>query len=114
MAGMVDKESEEQMAKVLFVRAKSRLEPAELERRLLERRPRFLEVPGLVQKIYGRDEATGDVCGIYFFEDQQALADFRETELARTIPTAYDVAEIRMETYEVLYPLHADRGPISG
>ena len=102
------------MATVLFVRARSKLDPAELEKRLLERRPRFLEVPGLVQKIYGRDESTGDVCGIYFFEDRKALADFRETELAKTIPTAYEVSEIRIETYEMLYPLHPDRGPIPG
>ena len=102
------------MATVLFVRAKSDLDPAELERRLLERRPRFLDVPGLVQKIYGRDESTGDVCGIYFFEDQNALAEFRETELAKTIATAYEVTEIRLEVYEVLYPLYPDRGPITG
>ena len=55
------------MAKVLFVRIKSKLDPEEFERRLLERKPRFLEIPGLIQKIYGRDESTGDVCGIYFF-----------------------------------------------
>lgn len=101
------------MATVLFVRVKSDLDPAELERRLIERRPRFHEVPGLVQKIYGRDESTGDVCGIYFFEDQNALAEFRETELAKTIPTAYEVTEIRREVYEVLYPLHPERGPFT-
>jgi len=54
------------MAAILFVRVKSNLDPEELDRRLLERRPRFRDVPGLVQKIYGRDESTGDVCGIYF------------------------------------------------
>jgi len=102
------------MATVLFVRAKSTLDQAELDNRLLERRPRFLDVPGLVQKIYGRDESTGDVCGIYFFEDQNALAEYRKTELAKTIPSAYEVSEIRMETYEILYPLHPDRGPITG
>ncbi|MHC4638885.1 MAG: YdhR family protein [Planctomycetota bacterium] len=101
------------MATVLFVRVKSDLDPAELERRLIERRPRFHDVPGLVQKIYGRDESTGDVCGIYFFEDQNALAEFRETELAKTIPTAYEATEIRREVYEVLYPLHPERGPIT-
>ena len=105
---------EEEMATVLFVRAKSTLDQAELDNRLLERRPRFLDVPGLVQKIYGRDESTGDVCGIYFFEDQNALAEYRKTELAKTIPSAYEVSEIRMETYEILYPLHPDRGPITG
>ncbi|HPR65356.1 MAG TPA: YdhR family protein [Thermoanaerobaculia bacterium] len=100
------------MATILFVRAKSTLDPQELEHRLLERRPRFLEVPGLIQKIYGRDESTGAVCGIYFFEDQKALAEFRNTELAKTIATAYEVSEIRLETYEMLYPLRPDRGPV--
>ena len=101
------------MASILFVRIKSKLGEKELERRLIERRPRFLEVPGLLQKIYGRDEATGDMCGIYFFENQAALAAFRETELAQTIPTAYEAAEIRREVYDVLYPLRPERGPFA-
>jgi Putative mono-oxygenase ydhR len=102
------------MAAILFVRIKSRLEPKEFERRLLERRPRFLEVPGLVQKIYGRDSTTGDVCGIYFFENQAALAAFRETELAKTIPAAYEAVDVRREVYDVLYPLRTERGPFMG
>ena len=101
------------MATILFVRVQSDLDPQELERRLIERRPRFHEVPGLVQKIYGRDPSTGDVCGIYFFADQDALAAFRETELAQTIPMAYEAKDIRREVYEVLYPLYPDRGPIA-
>lgn len=100
------------MATILFVRVKTDLEPEELERRVLERKPRFREVPGLVQKFYGRDESTGDVCGIYFFKDKKALANYRETELAKTIPTAYEAKETRREVYEVLYPLHPDRGPL--
>ena len=101
------------MAAILFVRLKSELDAKELERRLVERRPRFHDVPGLVQKIYARDETTGDVCGIYFFEDQAALTAFRETELAQTIPNAYEAVDIRREVYEVLYPLHPDRGPFA-
>lgn len=101
------------MSTILFVRVKSDLDPEELEKRLLERRPQFHEVPGLVQKIYGRDESTGDVCGIYFFKDKASLVAFRETELAQTIPTAYEAKEIRREVYEVLYPLHPDRGPLT-
>ena len=66
-----------------------------------------------MQKVYGRDETTGDVCGIYFFEDQSALAAFRETELAKTIATAYEAKEVRPEIYEVLYPLHPERGPFT-
>lgn len=100
------------MATILYVRIKSDLEPEELERRLNERKPRFLEVPGLIQKIYGRDEATGDACGIYFFENKEALAAFRDTELAKTIPTAYEATDIRREVYEVLYPLRPELGPL--
>lgn len=102
------------MAKILFVRVKSDLDPEELERRLLERRPRFHKVPGLVQKIYGRDESTGYACGIYFFEDQKALSVFRDSELAKTISTAYEATEVRSEVYELLYPLHTERGPLAG
>lgn len=65
-----------------------------------------------MQKVCGTDEATGDVCGICFFEDEDALAAFRRTELARTIPSAHDVEEMRLEAYEAMYPLHPDRGPV--
>jgi len=101
------------MAAILFVRIKSDLDTQEFDRRLLERRPHFRDVTGLVQKIYGRDEVTGDVCGIYFFETQQALAAFRESELAASIPAAYDAVDVRREVYEVLYPLWPDRGPFT-
>ena len=69
-------------------------------------------MPGSVQKIYGRDEATGDMCGIYFFEDQAALEAFRGTGLAKTISAAYEATEVRGEAYELLYALHPERGPL--
>jgi len=101
------------MSVIFFVRITSNLEPGEFERRLLERLPRFREVPGLQQKVYGRDSQTGDVCGIYFFESEAALTAFRETELARTIPSAYEAVDVRRETYEALYSLWPERGPLS-
>jgi heme-degrading monooxygenase HmoA len=101
------------MASILFVRITSGLDRAEFERRLAERRPRFREVPGLLQKVYGRDPETGEVCGIYFFESDEALAAFRETELARTIPAAYEAVDVRREVYDVLYALWPERGPLA-
>ena len=100
------------MATILYVRIKSDVDLEELDRRMNERKPHFLEVPGLIQKIYGRDEATGDTCGIYFFESKEALAAFRESELAKTIPAAYEAADVRREVYEVLYPLKPEIGPL--
>jgi len=101
------------MGAILFVRAQSGLDEDALESQLLERRPRFLEVPGLLQKIYGRDSETGAVCGIYFFENKEALLAFRETELAKTIPSAYEVIEFRTEVYDLLYPLRPEKGPFA-
>jgi hypothetical protein len=98
------------MGAILFVRITSGLEREVFEQRLADRRPRFREVPGLVQKIYGRD-SSGAVCGIYFFESEEALAAFRDTELARTIAGAYEASDVRREVYEVLYPLWPERGP---
>jgi hypothetical protein len=101
------------VAEILFVRIKSDLDRGEFERRLLERRPRFQEVPGLLQKVYGRDEETGDVCGIYFFDSVEALSKFKESELAQTIPKAYEAVDVRREVYNVLYSLRPDRGPLA-
>lgn len=101
------------MAEVLFVRIKSDLDFDEMKRRLLERKPRFKEVPGLLQKIYGKDESTGDVCGIYFFKDKSSLSAFSESELAKTISTAYQAKDVRRESYNVIYPLYPERGPFT-
>ncbi|MET0067478.1 MAG: YdhR family protein [Candidatus Thiodiazotropha sp.] len=94
------------------MRIKSELDPDELDRRIEERRPRFLEVPGLLQKIYARDEESGDTCGIYFFDSRQALLAFRDTQLAQSIPEAYAATEVRREVYEVLFPLKPEQGPV--
>ena len=100
------------MAVILFVRVKSDVDLEELDRRIEERRPRFLEVPGLIQKIYGREHDTGDTCGIYFFENREALAAFRDSELAKSIPTAYEATDVRREVYDVLFPLKPEIGPL--
>lgn len=42
------------MGAILFVRSRSGRDASELDRRLLQRKPRFLEVPGLLQKVYGK------------------------------------------------------------
>lgn len=101
------------MAAILFVRVTSNLDPEELERRLHERRPRFREVPGLLQKYYGRESATGPYCGVYIFKDRAALTAYRESELARTIGSAYEATEVRPEAYDVLFPLYPDRGVLA-
>ncbi|WP_428774367.1 YdhR family protein [Vibrio sp.] len=101
------------MAVILFVRIETGLELPEPERRLQERKPSFNQVPGLIQKIYGHDPVSGGACGIYFFADQPSLEAFRDSELARTIPSAYEATDVRREVYQFLYPLYEDKGPLS-
>jgi len=99
------------MGIVLVVKIKSDVAFEELERRALERKPGFLEVPGLIQKIYGRDPETGDMCGIYFFESREALQAYRDSELAKTIPQAYEATEVQRQVFEVMFPLRPGVGP---
>jgi hypothetical protein len=99
------------MAAILFTRVKSALAPDELVRRVNQRMPRFREVPGLIQKFYGSDEETGDVCGIFLFEDENALAAYRNSELAQTAPGAYEVLNVRAEVFDVLTSLFPEKGP---
>jgi len=100
------------MSVILFVRISTDLDQSELERRVNERKPQFEEVPGLVQKIYGRDPATGDGCGIYFFQDQASLEAFKESELAKTIPSAYEATNVRREVFQTIFPLRPGVGPV--
>lgn len=101
------------MSVILFVRVGSDLQFEDLKRRVLDRKPSFIDVPGLIQKIYGRDPNTGDWCGIYFFESSEALAAFGESELAKSIPDAYEATDVRREVYETMFPLRPDVGPVN-
>lgn len=100
------------MSAVLFVRIESDLGLKELERRIRERKPGFLEIPGLLQKIYGHDPESGDICGIYFFTSRAELEAYRETALAQSIPEAYSATDVRREMFEVLDTLRPDQGPV--
>jgi len=92
------------------VKFKSALSGAEARLMMEQQAPHFRNVPGLVQKYFAHEEATGELCGIYLFDSDESLAMFRESELARTIPAVYKAETTRVETYELLFPLHADRG----
>jgi heme-degrading monooxygenase HmoA len=79
---------------MLVVRGlKSKLPYDELEKRFRERMPSFRDLPGLVQKYYSYDESTGEFAGIYLWDSEESLAKYSESDLRRTIPTAYELTE---------------------
>lgn len=92
-------------AVVHYVRLKSTLPEDDVIAIMRRRAERFREVPGLLQKIYGRDAQTGEYCGIYIFESHAALESFRQSELALTIRNAYQVESARIERYDALFTL---------
>ena len=97
---------------MLLVKFHSGLSDDDVVRNLKERLPLFRAVPGLVQKYYAREGATGDYVGVYLFESSEALANYRSSEVARSIAPVYQVhGTPRVEVLEMLFPLHAEPEP---
>ncbi len=93
---------------IQFVRFKSELPFDEAEKVMKERAPEFRAIPGLIQKFYGIEKETGELTGIYFWDSEESIREFRQTELARTIPTAYKAAETpNIELFDVMYILRS-------
>ena len=89
---------------MLIVRGmKSELSREELERRYKERLPQFRDVPGLVQKYYSCDDATGEWAGIYLWDSEESLAKYLESDLRKSIQTAYELTEPpRIERFRIV------------
>jgi heme-degrading monooxygenase HmoA len=92
---------------VSLVRFRSKLSDDEVRAMFEERSERYQHVPGLIEKLYLRFRETGEFGAVYVWESEEDLARFRESELARTIPTAYQVeGESSLEIADV--PLVVD------
>lgn len=68
----------------------SKLSLEEVEKVAKNRAPQFRAVKGLVQKYY-IDLGQGRYSGFYIWENEEALANFRASDLAKTIPAAYQI-----------------------
>jgi heme-degrading monooxygenase HmoA len=76
---------------VSLVRFKSGLSDDEVQATFEGRADLYRSVPGLIEKLYLRFRESGEFGAVYVWESEKALIDFRETELARTIPEVYQV-----------------------
>ena len=89
-----------------IVRLKTDLSEDELQSIAMERADQFRAVPGLVQKYYVRRQGQGEYAGVYLWDSMESLSAFRDSELAKSIPEAYQVSEpLDIEIGEVLFPL---------
>lgn len=77
---------------MLIVRGlKSDLPHEELERRAKERAPQFRKLPGLVQKYYVVDDATGEWAGVYLWDSEESVQAYLASDLRKSIPAAYEL-----------------------
>jgi heme-degrading monooxygenase HmoA len=76
---------------VQIVRFKSELPEEEVVKVYEARAPQYRALKGLVQKHYLRFANTGEHGAVYLWESEAALKEFQESELRRTIPSAYRV-----------------------
>jgi heme-degrading monooxygenase HmoA len=95
---------------VSLVRFESKLPDEEVQAVFEDRADRYRGVPGLVEKLYLRFGESGEFGAVYVWESEDDLRRFRETELARTIPTVYQVeGEASFELADVRLLVRPDR-----
>ena len=91
---------------VQIVKLKTHLTEDELLQRAKQREPQFKAIPGLLQKYYVKTGEPGQYGGIYVWDSSESLKTFRESELAASIPGAYEVIEAPdIEIMDVLFQL---------
>ncbi len=92
---------------IQIVRFKTDLPESEVVRIAKERQLQFQNVPGLLQKFYTKyDNDPRSYGGVYVWESLESLKAYRETDLAKTIASAYHVAEApSVEVVPVLFKL---------
>ena len=76
---------------IQVIKIQSPLAEEELIERAQKRAEKFRAIPGLVQKFYVRRGGEGAYAGIYIWDSKESMMAFKGSELAKTIPTAYEL-----------------------
>ena len=93
-------------AVMLIVKFKTSLSEEELLRRAKAREPKFKAIPGLMQKYYIKTGTEGEYGGVYIWDSVESLQVYRESDLAASIPEAYEaISAPSIERHEILFPL---------
>ena len=89
-----------------IIKLKSNLPEEELLNKAKEREPQFKAIPGLIQKYYVKTAQSGQFGGIYVWDSPESLQSYRESDLAKSIPEAYEIVEApHIEIMDILFQL---------
>ncbi len=88
------------------IKLKSNLSEEQLLIKAKEREPLFNKIPGLLQKYYVKTKEPGQYGGVYIWDSTESLQTFRASDLAKSIPEAYEISEAPdIEIMKILFQL---------
>ena len=88
------------------IKLKSNLPEEELLNRARKRESQFKAIPGLLQKYYVKTNKSGQYGGVYVWDSPESLHAFRQSDLAKSIPEAYEIIEApNVEMMDILFQL---------
>jgi heme-degrading monooxygenase HmoA len=91
---------------IQIIKLESALTEEELLKVAREREPKFKAIPGLIQKYYVKLGQSRQYGGVYVWDSKESLQAYRESELAATIPQAYElIGPPNVELLDVLFQL---------
>ena len=89
-----------------IIKLKSNLAEEDLLSKAKEREAQFKAIPGLVQKYYVKTDQSGQYGGIYVWDSLESLQSFQQSDLAKSIPEAYEIIEApNIEIMDILFQL---------
>ncbi len=92
--------------KVLIFHFRSNLSFDEVMEKAEAREKQYMNVPGLNQIVYMKDERTDQYGSILFFDDEEDLNEFRVSNLARTLKEVYSsVGSPEIRIFDVIKQL---------
>jgi hypothetical protein len=90
---------------VQFIHFETSLSEKELLAVAEERLPQFRAIPSLVQKYYLKLDKANHYGGFYIWDSPEATAKYRDSDLAKSIPSAYKIVGAPdICAYEVVFP----------
>jgi len=89
-----------------IIKLKSDLPEEKLLEKAKERESNFKTIPGLLQKYYVKTSNEGEYGGVYIWDSVQSLQRYQESDLAKSIPSAYAIKEApNVELMDVIFQL---------
>jgi len=89
-----------------IIKLKSDLPEEELLKRAKERESNFKSISGLLQKYYIKTGREGEYGGVYIWDSEQSLQDYLQSDLAKSIPSAYTIKEAPdVEMMDIIFQL---------